>query len=194
MTSKRFYYEDLVIYLHKGGLTYLVDMVDRGFFIERDLTEMLASENKENPYLMAVLLAYIKDARKSGNEGVIIGEQDDPPTSTELLTSISSLLEEYHIEQITSAAVCEIFSDGVNYKNAADKSDETIYEARGFDTVVLSMGFSSRYTHREGQDVVYDFANELKEIVPEVHVVGDAVRARRALEATREAYDAAMQL
>ena len=102
MTSKRFYYEDLVIYLHKGGLTYLVDMVDRGFFIERDLTEMLASENKENPYLMAVLLAYIKDARKSGNEGVIIGEQDDPPTSTELLTSISSLLEEYHIENIIS--------------------------------------------------------------------------------------------
>lgn len=51
--------------------------------------------------------------------------------------------EKYGIEQITSAAVSEIFSDGVSYKNAADKSDETIYEARGFDTVVLSMGFSS---------------------------------------------------
>ena len=102
--------------------------------------------------------------------------------------------EKYGIEQITSAAVSEIFSDGVSYKNAADKSDETIYEARGFDTVVLSMGFSSRYTHRDGQNVVYDFADELKDIVPEVHVVGDAVRARRALDATKEAYDVALKL
>ena len=102
--------------------------------------------------------------------------------------------EKYHIKKIVSAAVSEIFADGVSYKNAADRSDETIYEARGFDTVVLSMGFSSRYTHREGPNVVYDFADELKAIVPEVYVVGDAMRARRALDATREAYDAAMQL
>ena len=102
--------------------------------------------------------------------------------------------EKYGIEQITSAAVSEIFSDGVSYKNAADKSDETIYEARGFYTVFLSMGFSSRYTHRDGQNVVYDFADELKDIVPEVHVVGDAVRARRALDATKEAYDVALKL
>ena len=55
------------------------------------------------------------------------------------------------------------------------------------------MGFSSRYTHRDGQNVVYDFADELKDIVPEVHVVGDAVRARRALDATKEAYDVALK-
>lgn len=102
--------------------------------------------------------------------------------------------EEYHIKQITSAAVQEILPDGVKYKNAADSSDQTIYEARGFDTVVLSMGFVSRYTHREGQEVVYDFADELRKIVPEVHVVGDAVRARRALDATKEAYEAAVKL
>ena len=102
--------------------------------------------------------------------------------------------EKYGIKQITSAAVSEIFSDGVSYKNAADKSDETIYEARGFDTVVLSMGFSSRYTHRDGQNVVYDFSEELKDIVPEVHMVGDAVRARRALDATKEAYEVALNL
>lgn len=103
-------------------------------------------------------------------------------------------LEKYGVQKITDAAVSEIFSDGVSYKNAADKSDETLYEARGFDTVVLSMGFSSRYTHREGQEVVYDFADELRAIVPEVHVVGDAVRARRALDATKEAYDVALKL
>ena len=103
-------------------------------------------------------------------------------------------LEKYGVQKITDAAVSEIFSDGVSYKNAADKSDETLYEARGFDTVVLSMGFSSRYTHREGQEVVYDFADELRAIVPEVLVVGDAVRARRALDATKEAYDVALKL
>lgn len=99
--------------------------------------------------------------------------------------------EEYKIQQITSAAVQEIFADGVIYKSVIDDS---VHELRGFDTVVLSMGFVSRYTHREGQEVVYDFADELRAIVPEVHVVGDAIRARRALEATSEAYEAALKL
>ena len=99
--------------------------------------------------------------------------------------------EEYKIQQITSAAVQEIFSDGVIYKSVID---DTVHELRGFDTVVLSMGFVSRYTHRDGQEVVYDFADELRKIVPEVHVVGDAIRARRALEATSEAYEAALKL
>lgn len=35
---------------------------------------------------------------------------------------------------------------------------------------------------------------ELKDIVPEVHMVGDAVRARRALDATKEAYEVALNL
>lgn len=41
----------------------------------------------------------------------------------------------------------------------------------------------------------YDpMSEEIKEIVPETYVVGDAVRARRALDATKEAYEAAIQL
>ena len=102
--------------------------------------------------------------------------------------------KEYGIEQIVNAAVSEIHPDGVSYKNALDKTDETIYEARGFDTVVLSMGYSSRYTHREGNEIVYDFANELRDICPEVHVIGDAVRARRALDATKEAYEVGLTI
>jgi len=104
-------------------------------------------------------------------------------------------LHEYGVKELTDAAVAEIFADGVSYKNAADKSDETLYEARGFDTVVLSMGFVSRYTSRDAdRNVVYDFKNAVEEIVPETYLVGDAVRARRALDATKEAYDAAMKL
>ena len=133
---------------------------------------------------------------EQGHEVSVIEMRDaiGPDVSAPTKNDILKAFEKYGIEQITSAAVSEIFSDGVSYKNAADKSDETIYEARGFDTVVLSMGFSSRYTHRDGQNVVYDFADELKDIVPEVHVVGDAVRARRALDATKEAYDVALKL
>lgn len=102
--------------------------------------------------------------------------------------------EEYKIEQIVNAAVAEIFPDGVSYKNALDKEDQTIYEARGFDTVVLSMGFVSRYSKRVDGEIVYDFRDAIKEIVPETYLVGDATRARRALDATKEAYDAAMQI
>ena len=56
------------------------------------------------------------------------------------------------------------------------------------------MGYVSKYTHRDGQEVVYDFVDELKAICPEVHVVGDAIRARRALDATKEAYDVALNI
>ena len=127
---------------------------------------------------------------EQGHEVSVIEMRDaiGPDVIHEHRIFLMEAFEKYGIEQITSAAVSEIFSDGVSYKNAADKSDETIYEARGFDTVVLSMGFSSRYTHRDGQNI------ELKDIVPEVHVVGDAVRARRALDATKEAYDVALKL
>jgi NADPH-dependent 2,4-dienoyl-CoA reductase/sulfur reductase-like enzyme len=104
-------------------------------------------------------------------------------------------LNEYGVQELTDAAVQEIFSDGVSYKNAADKSDETIYEARGFDTVVLSMGFVSRYSHRDAdRNVVYDFRDEIKAVIPETYIVGDAVQARRALDATKEAYDVAMKI
>lgn len=133
---------------------------------------------------------------EQGHEVAVIEMRDaiGPDVIHEHRVYLMKAFEEYHIRQITSAAVQEILPDGVKYKNAADSSDQTIYEARGFDTVVLSMGFVSRYTHREGQDVVYDFADELRKIVPEVHVVGDAVRARRALDATKEAYEAAVKL
>jgi hypothetical protein len=104
-------------------------------------------------------------------------------------------LNEYGVQELTDAAVQEIFSDGVSYKNAADRSDETVYEARGFDTVVLSMGFVSRYSHRDAdRNVVYDFRDEIKAVIPETYIVGDAVQARRALDATKEAYDVAMKI
>jgi hypothetical protein len=38
------------------------------------------------------------------------------------------------------------------------------------------------------------FGEEIKAIVPDTYVIGDATRARRALDATKEAYEVASTL
>lgn len=88
--------------------------------------------------------------------------------------------EEYNIDQITSAKVVKFYEDGVEYESP----DGRRHEARGFDSVVLSMGFRN----------YNPFAEKLEALGKEVHVVGDATRARRALDATREAYDVAVEI
>lgn len=86
----------------------------------------------------------------------------------------------YGIKEITGAKVCKFFDDGVEYESP----DGSRHEVRGFDSVVLSMGFKN----------YNPFAEQLEELGQEVYVVGDATRARRALDATKEAYTAAMQI
>ena len=88
--------------------------------------------------------------------------------------------EEYGIGQITGAKVCRFFEDGVEYETA----DGEHHGARGYDSVVLSMGYRN-YNPLEEQ---------VKAIVPDIYVIGDAIRARRALDATKEAYDVASQI
>ena len=85
---------------------------------------------------------------------------------------------EYGIGEITGAKVVEFFSDGVAYET----EDGERHEIRGFDSVVLSMGYRN-YNPFEG-----------KELAKETYVIGDAIRARRALDATQEAYEVAMKL
>lgn len=88
--------------------------------------------------------------------------------------------EEFGIDEITSAKVCKFFEDGVVYETP----DGNKHEARGFDSVVLSMGFRN----------YNPFAEELEKTGKEVYVLGDAIKARRAIDATREAYDIAVQI
>lgn len=88
--------------------------------------------------------------------------------------------EEYKIQEITSAKVCKFYEDGVEYESP----DKTRHEARGFDSVILSMGFRN----------YNPFAEQLEEMGSEVYVIGDAIRARRALDATKEAYETAMKI
>ncbi len=88
--------------------------------------------------------------------------------------------KKYDIQEITSAKVCKFYPDGVEYESP----DGSHHEARGFDSVVLSMGYRN-----------YDpMSEEIKKRVPETYVIGDAVRARRALDATTEAYAIATKI
>lgn len=88
--------------------------------------------------------------------------------------------EDYKIKEITGAKVCKFYEDGVEYETA----DGQRHESRGYDSVILSMGFRN----------YNPFGEEIKAIVPDTYVIGDATRARRALDATKEAYEVASTL
>lgn len=121
-----------------------------------------------------------------------LGEQNHDVTVIEFRDTVGAdvihehrvyLMEDfahYGIKEIVGAKVCRFFEDGVAYETA----DGLRHEARGYDSVVLSMGFRN-----------YDpFGDSVKEIVEDTHIVGDAIRARRALDAIKEAYEVAAKL
>lgn len=88
---------------------------------------------------------------------------------------------EYGITGITNARVSVFYPDGVAYEDTATATSQ---ELRGFDSVVLAMGYRA-----------YDpLSDELRKAGYRVQTVGDAQQARRAIDATREAFDAAMAL
>jgi NADPH-dependent 2,4-dienoyl-CoA reductase/sulfur reductase-like enzyme len=92
--------------------------------------------------------------------------------------------EEYKIKTVTSAKVAGFLEGGVSYTSAEEGSSEEILRLDGFDTVVLAMGARS-----------YDpLSAAVREIVKDTYVIGDAVRARRALDATTEALEVAMKI
>lgn len=88
--------------------------------------------------------------------------------------------EEYKIKTITGAKVARFFEGGVSY-SVTDGMEQSI---EGFDTVVLAMGSRN-----------YDpLSEEVKKILEDVYVVGDAFKARRALDATAEALEVALSI
>lgn len=89
-------------------------------------------------------------------------------------------LDEYHVQSYTGAQVCRFFPDGVQYKSP----DGTAHELRGFDSVVLAMGYCKNDT----------LSAQIQEAGFSTHAIGDAVQARRALDATSEAFEVACKL
>lgn len=88
---------------------------------------------------------------------------------------------EHGVCQVPNAKICRFYADGVEYENTLTGQ---LHELRGFDSVVLAMGY-----------VADDRLSEaLVQRGISVHVVGDAVKARRAIDALREAYELAVLL
>lgn len=121
-----------------------------------------------------------------------LGEQEHDVTVIEMRDAVAADVaaehrkylmkdfDEYKIKTITGAKVSQFVEDGVNYT----LEDGSEHEAYGFDSVVLAMGSRN-----------YDPLSEnVKEIVKDTFVIGDAVKARRALNATVEALDVALSI
>lgn len=121
-----------------------------------------------------------------------LGEQEHDVTVIELRDKVGADVisehrkflmgdfEEYKIKSVTSAKVAKFFEDGVSYT----LEDGSEHRLEGFDSVVLAMGARA-----------YDpLSEEVKKAVKETYVIGDAVRARRALDATNEALEIAMKI
>ena len=89
--------------------------------------------------------------------------------------------ERHDVRLLPGAKVEQFFADGVFYTTA----DGTDGEIRGFDTIVLAMG-SRSYNPLE---------EELSAVIPQVFVIGEAVKAPgNAMLATGEAFDAALAI
>ncbi len=89
--------------------------------------------------------------------------------------------DKHHVDLRPGAKVSEFFTDGVSYALA----DGTEGELRGFDNIILAMG-SRSYNPLE---------ETVKEFVPEVIVIGEAVKSPgNACISTGEALNAALSL
>lgn len=88
--------------------------------------------------------------------------------------------DKFQVQGVTGAKVTQFFTDGVSYALA----DGTQGKLEGFDTVVLAMGYRNNDTISE----------EIKKIVSDTFVIGDAVKARKAMDATAEALDTALMI
>jgi 2-enoate reductase len=80
---------------------------------------------------------------------------------------------------LTNSTVCEVTDDAVTYK---DKDGNLV--SIPADTVVVAAGYKANNP----------LEAQLKDSGIEIKVVGDAVKARKVLEATREGYDAGKAL
>ncbi len=88
-------------------------------------------------------------------------------------------LAKHGINIIKGSTVKSFIESGVIYTK-----DGVDYTVDGFDTIALALGTRANNP----------LENEIRDKVNEVYVVGDALKARKALEAVREAFDVAMNI
>ena len=92
-------------------------------------------------------------------------------------------LKNHDVTLLTNAAIREFKKDGIVYGDVTcPDAPEQVLD--GFDSIVLALGTRN-----------YDpFGEEIKNVVPEVYVIGDAKKAGKVYAATHEAVDVAMHI
>ena len=108
----------------------------------------------------------------------IVGEDIMPEPRKYIMAS----LEHHKVGQFTNARVSQFFTDGVAYTSTLDGST---HELRGYDSIVLAMGYRSNNT----------LSAELEKLVPQVIVIGEARQAPgNSMLATGDALNAALAI
>jgi 2,4-dienoyl-CoA reductase-like NADH-dependent reductase (Old Yellow Enzyme family)/thioredoxin reductase len=121
----------------------------------------------------------------------LLGEHGHRVTIVEMLPQIAGeenaavkhflleRLKNHGVTILTGVKVKRILEDGV-----ICEQDGAERRLKGFDSVILALGATAHNP----------LADQLKDKVPEVHVIGDAVKARSALEAIYEGFKLAARL
>ena len=108
----------------------------------------------------------------------VVGEDIMPEPRKYIMAS----LEHHKVGQITNAKVSQFFTDGVRYTSTVDGTEG---ELRGYDNIVLAMGYRSTNPLEE----------PLKALVPQVFVIGEARQAPgNSMIATGDALNAALAI
>ena len=108
----------------------------------------------------------------------VVGEDIMPEPRKYIMAS----LEHHKVGQITNAKVSKFFTDGVRYTSTVDGTEG---ELRGYDNIVLAMGYRSNNPLEE----------PLKALVPQVFVIGEARQAPgNSMIATGDALNAALAI
>ena len=108
----------------------------------------------------------------------VIGEDIVPEARKYIMAN----LEKHKVNQRVNARVKQFYADGVDYTDTVTGEQSSM---RGYDSVVLAMGYRSNNTLEEA----------LKAIVPQVVVIGEARQAPgNSMEATGDAFNAALSI
>ena len=108
----------------------------------------------------------------------VVGEDIMPEPRKYIMAS----LEHHKVGQFTNARVSQFFTDGVAYTSTLDGST---HELRGYDSIVLAMGYRSNNT----------LSAELEKLVPQVIGIGEARQAPgNPMLATGDALNAALAI
>lgn len=108
----------------------------------------------------------------------VIGEDIVPEAREYIMAN----LEKHKVTQRVNARVKQFYADGVDYTDTVTGEDAAM---RGYDSVVLAMGYKSNNTLEE----------KLKDLAPQVIVIGEARQAPgNSMEATGDALNAALSI